>query len=98
MVVEKIYFRKYCLNYVIEYKVEKHTQISTLFEQGNLHIITIDKISSEVRKCVYFSPKHLSWAVNIQSAQISTEGDCRVDVLMMKGKNIKFNTNLNFNT
>lgn len=41
---------------------------------------------------------HLSWAVNIQSAQISTEGDCRIDVLMMKGKNIKFNTNLNFNT
>lgn len=59
MIVEKIYFRKYCLNYVIEYKVEKHTQISTLFEQGNLHIITIDKISSEVRKCVYFSPKQL---------------------------------------
>lgn len=56
---------------------------------GVLHII---------QECRMHILTHLSWAVNSQSAQISTDGDCRVDVLMMKGKNIKFNTNLNFNT
>lgn len=58
-------------------------------EVGVLHII---------QECRMHILTHLSWTVNIQSAQISMEGDCRVDVLMMKGKNIKFNTNLNFNT